>query len=101
MFCLLFTMLCALACVMVQSSSDNVSNATCAPDYFKSSTNGTLCANLTKTSVPNTFGECRDLCCATEGCGAWYWCVNLFYDLISPMNTLQLIHCYCKKQKMY
>jgi hypothetical protein len=49
---------------------------TCPAGTFKSSTNLTLCANLTKQPQIDALEACRELCCADQQCGTWQWCPN-------------------------
>ena len=50
--------------------------AACPAGTFKSSTNLTLCANLTKQPQISSLDACRKLCCADPQCGTWQWCPN-------------------------
>lgn len=52
------------------------SDAACPADTFKSSTNLSLCANLTAQPAVASLAACRALCCAEAQCGVYQWCPN-------------------------
>ncbi len=60
------------AAVVAGASSD----AVCPASTFRSSTNLTLCVNLTKQPQVASLAACRALCCAETQCGVYQWCPN-------------------------